>query len=259
YGRRWRVATYRTQIGILVAVDARIVSQNVNSGLQRPSMPRPEMFLALSILLCSAARSQSPVSPHVEGAVQCFTSPTPGKRPADMPFAMIGMKNFRSLPSGNLTWRVETFADLDPARRDETPLSVVAEARGKVWLLTIGPKGTRTPRATFVIEVGPLAILPAPEYEMIVLDGDLAPKSNVLVHTHSGPEAWYVLSGKQCLDLPGRAVRAIAGEGMLAPAETPMRLNIEAQRDAFFMVVHDKAKPWNTLSDWKPDNRCGDH
>lgn len=222
-------------------------------------MARLDAFLAASILVHTVALSQTPVSPHMEGAVQCFTSPTPGKRPADVPCAMIGTKTFRSLPSGDLTWRVETFADLNVARRAETPFSVVAEARGKVWLLIIGPKGTRTPGATFVTEVGPLPIPPAPKYEMIVLDGDLPGKSNVLVHTHSGPEAWYVLSGKQCLDLPGRAIRAVAGQGMFAPAETPMRLNIEAQRDAFFMVVHDSAKPWNTLSDWKPDNRCGDH
>jgi len=115
----------------------------------------------------------------------------------------------------------ETFADFSAARRAETSLSVVAEARGKVWLLTIGPKGTRTPGATFVTEVGPLLIPAASEYEMIVLDGDLPANANVLVHTHSGPEAWYVLSGKQCLDLPGRAVRAIAGEGMFAPADPP--------------------------------------
>ena len=222
-------------------------------------MARLATLLAVLMLICTAAPPQTPVSPHGEGAVQCFTSPTPGLRPADMPCAVIGTKTFRSLPSGDLTWRVETFADLDAARRAETPLSVRAEARGKVWLMTIGPKGTRTPGATFVTEVGPLPIPPAREYEMIVLETDLPPKSNVMVHTHSGPEVWYVLSGKQCLDLPGRAVRAIAGEGMFAPAETPMRLNIETQRDAFFMVVHDKAKPWNTLSDWKPDNTCGDH
>src|SRR5262249_17043747 len=125
-------------------------------------MSRVGTLIALSVLLCIAARSQTPVSPHVEGAVQCFTSPTPGKRPADMPCATIGTKNFKSLPSGDLTWRVETFADLDAARRAETPLSIVAEARGKVWLLTIGRKGTRTPRATFVTEVGPLPIPPTP-------------------------------------------------------------------------------------------------
>jgi quercetin dioxygenase-like cupin family protein len=221
-------------------------------------MARLGTLFAFSVLFCTLAKPQTPVSPHVEGAVQCFTSPTPGKRPADMPCAMIAMKTFRSLPSGELTWRVETFPDLSAARRAETPLSVVSEARGKVWLLTIGRKGTRTPGARFLTEVGPLPIPPAPEYEMIVLDGDLPPKSNVLVHTHSGPEAWYVLSGRQCLDLPGRAIRATAGEAMFAPAETPMRLNIETQRDAFFMVVHDKTKPWNTLSDWKPHNVCGD-
>src|SRR5215472_8465549 len=160
----------------------------VKGGCGGLNMPRPEILFALSILLCNAARSQTPMSPHVEGAVQCFTSPTPGTRPADMPCAMIATKTFRSLPSGDLTWRVETFVDLSAARRAETSLSVVAEARGKVWLLTIGLKGARTPGATFVTEVGPLLIPAASEYEMIVLDGDLPTNSNVLVHTHSGPE-----------------------------------------------------------------------
>jgi len=224
-----------------------------------PPMAKLGTVFVLSMLFCGTAWSQVPVSPHLEGAVQCFTSPTPGKRPPDMACAMIATKTFRSLPSGDLTWRIETFPNVNAAMRAETSLSVVAEAKGRVWLLTIGPKGTRTAGATFVTEIGPLPIPPAQEYEMIVLDGDLPPKSNVLVHTHSGPEAWYVLSGEQCLDLPGKGIRAIAGEGMFAPGETPMRLNIEAQRDAFFMVVHDRAKPWNTLSDWKPENTCGDH
>jgi hypothetical protein len=37
-----------------------------------------------------------------------------------------------------------------------------------------------------------------------------------------------------------------------------MQLNImgSSKRDAFFVVVHDAAKPRVTLSDWQPTGRC---
>lgn len=50
-----------------------------------------------------------------------------------------------------------------------------------------------------------------------------------------------------------------AGEGMVAPANTPMQLNImgSSKRDAFFVVVRDATKPRMTLSDWQPTGACG--
>ena len=41
---------------------------------------------------------------------------------------------------------------------------------------------------------------------------------------------------------------------MTAPANTPMQLNIigQSKRDAFFVVIHDAAKPRVNVSDWQP-------
>ena len=72
-------------------------------------------------------------------------------------------------------------------------------------------------------------IPPAPSYEILVTEADLGPEANVPVHKHSGPETWFLLTGEQCLEMPGRVVRARLGETMSAPPETPMRLNIVAQ------------------------------
>jgi hypothetical protein len=49
-------------------------------------------------------------------------------------------------------------------------------------------------------------------------------------------------------------MRARAGEGMVAPADTPMQLNImgSEKRDAFFIVIHDSNKPRVRPSDWQP-------
>jgi len=71
---------------------------------------------------------------------------------------------------------------------------------------------------------------------MFVAEADLGSETNGLPteHTHSGPEIWYLLTGEQCVELPDRVVRAKAGEGAFAPADTPMKFNImgKSKRDA---------------------------
>jgi quercetin dioxygenase-like cupin family protein len=81
-----------------------------------------------------------------------------------------------------------------------------------------------------------------------------------IVHTHPGPEIFYLLTGEQWLETPNGALPARAGEGMVAPANTPMQLNImsSSKRNAFFVVVHDSTKPRATLSDWRPKGTCKD-
>jgi quercetin dioxygenase-like cupin family protein len=133
------------------------------------------------------------------------------------------------------------------------------EAGGKVWLLTLAAKGDRSKDGTFVAETEQLPPIPSgPSYEIVVAEADLGPQANVVSHKHSGPETWFLLTGEQCLELPGRAVRARAGETMSAPAETPMRLNIigPAKRDALFLIVHDSSKPFNTFLEWQSNGLC---
>jgi quercetin dioxygenase-like cupin family protein len=87
---------------------------------------------------------------------------------------------------------------------------------------------------------------------------DLNPQLSNAIHTHSGPEFWYVLTGAQCLETPAGVMRAKAGQGMFAPADTPMQLSIlgSGKRDAIFVIVHDAARPATTVSDWQPKGRC---
>ena len=69
---------------------------------------------------------------------------------------------------------------------------------------------------------------------------------------------FYLLTGEQRLETPNGTTRVRAGEGMVAPANTPMQLNItgSSRRDAFFVVVHDAMKPRVTPADWKPGGAC---
>lgn len=225
-------------------------------------MPR---FL-LSACICFAAivpgsafAQMNPSDLHEHGAVACDESPTPGKRPPNVDCAILVRKKFSSLLPGPLVWRFENFPTTKAAQDAGTPASVVVEAAGKVWLLTLASKGGRSKAGMLVAETEPLpAIPPGPSYEIVVAEADLGPEADVMVHKHSGPETWYLLSGEQCLELPDRAVHARAGETMSAPAETPMKLNIvgPGKRDALFLIVHDSSKPFNTFLEWHFKGLC---
>jgi quercetin dioxygenase-like cupin family protein len=156
--------------------------------------------------------------------------------------------------------RVESFPTREAAEPVATPASIVVEAVGKVWLLTFAKKGEGSQGGQFVTEIGPMPIPSAPAYEMVVAEADLGPDINALPlqHKHSGPEIWYVFTGEQCVELPGRVVRARAGEGAFAPGDTPMTLKImgTSKRDALFIILHDPALPYTTHVDWQPKGTC---
>jgi quercetin dioxygenase-like cupin family protein len=195
--------------------------------------------------------------------VMCPDSPTPGKRPDNMECAVLAHIRFTELPSGTLFLRLETFSTNERAQAAATAFSVVVEAMGKIWLLTLGNKGQRSEGGTFVNEIGPIPdVPPADGYVLDVaeaaFDFEMRAAVSRAVHTHPGPEIFYIITGEQCLETPAGAMRAGAGEGMVAPANTPMQLNItgSSKRDALFMIVHDSAKPWGMVSDWQPKGLC---
>jgi hypothetical protein len=192
------------------------------------------------------------------------TTPAP---PPDHDHPVVGrqltVKPFTTLPKGILFLRLENFSTTKAARAAETPASAIVEWAGKIWLLTLGPKAGRSSGGTLVAEVGPVPdIPPAATYVLDINEADFGPEDRAQVarqvHTHPGPEIFYLLTGEQCLETPNGTTRARAGEGMVAPANTPMQLNItgSSKRDAFFVVIHDSTKPRVTPSDWQPKGSC---
>jgi hypothetical protein len=175
----------------------------------------------------------------------------------------LAARQFTTLPQGVLYLRFENFPTRESAHQAETPLGASLEWAGSVWLLTLGPKGKRTRGGVLVAEVGPVPLIPpAARYVMEVDQANLDPAFNAQMgrsaHIHPGPEIFYLLTGEQCLETPSGIQRARAGEGMTAPANTPMALNIlgSSKRDAFFVVIHDATKPFATVSDWRPTGGC---
>jgi len=167
----------------------------------------------------------------------------------------------KQLPKGDLFWRVETFPTLDAAKAAAPPYrwnpdtvsydglpSLSAEAAGKAWLFTLGPKGGATAGGTKVAEIGPVPPVAAPEYLLRVNYGHGPPGSTTPVHSHPGSESFYVVAGRLGQRTPHGVANVDAGHTMNGhPAGTTMEVfnSGTTELDALIMFVVDATKPFS--------------
>jgi quercetin dioxygenase-like cupin family protein len=160
----------------------------------------------------------------------------------------IAEKRLKQLPPGQLYWRVENFPVLAEAQAAAGPASLAAEAAGKAWLFTLGPKGGSTAGGATVVEIGPVPPISAPEYLLRVNRVSGPPGARTAVHSHSGSETFYVLSGRLDQRTPSGVAHVKAGQSM--PGHVPgttMQISSSGTSDlnALVMFVVDATKPFS--------------
>lgn len=81
------------------------------------------------------------------------------------------------------------------------------------------------------------------------------------LHVHSGPEAFYAVSGDTCLETPdGIKLGRGPGNSLLIEAGPPMLLMAigKEPRRGFALILHSADQPPTTLiHDWHPPGLCG--
>jgi quercetin dioxygenase-like cupin family protein len=164
------------------------------------------------------------------------------------------------LPPDDLFWHLYEYPTR-AAAESAKPRSVgtVAESLGKIWLYVIAAENWRPPSGQLVAAIGPLRIDPAARYTARYMEAVFPPGMQTSVHTHSGPEAWYILSGAQCLQTPDTQSITRAGQGAVVPMGPPMVLTGMGteMRRSVVLVLHDMSQPWMTIaSDWTPAAPC---
>jgi quercetin dioxygenase-like cupin family protein len=128
-----------------------------------------------------------------------------------------------------------------------------------IWLLSVGPHGLSRKGVMRVAEVGPLPLPPATSYEILFAYVGVPAGARSAVHVQSGPEAWYVLSGSQCVETPTTVQHIAEGQTGFVPADTPLYLVATGTglRRAFFVIIHDAARPFYTeINTWRPRGLC---
>jgi quercetin dioxygenase-like cupin family protein len=158
-------------------------------------------------------------------------------------------------------WHITSFPTRTAAaEQGQDARSTVIEALGKVWLMTIADPNWHAAGGTRVAKIGPLPIMPGTDYTAQFMEAVFQPGMKSTVHRHSGPEAWYTLSGESCLETPqGRMVGRAGGSQVIVPGGPPMELTASGSgtRKALVLILHDSGQPATTpASDWHPKGLC---
>jgi quercetin dioxygenase-like cupin family protein len=233
-------------------------------------MTRPDIssfapfFVATMLAACcmlaptEVSAQQPPAAAHEHTPFSCDDVPAGTARPEYGCFNIAKVEGL-NFPDSVVYWFLYTFPTRAEAEAAKTPTGVVVEEDGKVWLNEIANAASRAQvGGALVSRVGPLLLPPAPTYTAIYSYAVMAPGQRSRVHTHSGPEGWYVLAGEQCLETSVGVFRGSAGEKVIVPGNVPMELYITgaALRRALVVVVHDSRQPRGTPSSWSPPGAC---
>jgi quercetin dioxygenase-like cupin family protein len=144
-----------------------------------------------------------------------------------------------------LYWHIERFDSLAAAKKAAGPNGVAAEAHGSVWLMTVEAQTEETHAGHHVAWIGPLELPAADSYSMRVMSSLLRPGTTTPVHTHSGPEVFYIVAGEQCLSTPEGSHLISTGQSHMLPAGVIHQGRVIGSgiRRALALVLHDAARP----------------
>ena len=164
------------------------------------------------------------------------------------------------LPQAPIFWHLDTYATRAEAETAKGPRGTVVESLGKVWLLTIDVAGWRPSGGARVAEIGPLPVNPDAKYSAQYMEAIFSPGMTAPAHRHSGPEAWYTLTGETCLETPeGKMIGRAGGAHVIVPGGPPMHLTATGTetRRALVLILYDSTQPPTTPAhDWTPKGLC---
>ena len=190
--------------------------------------------------------------------VACVDVPAGEKRPEFGCFNVGTLKELQ-FQQAAVYWHLYTFKNRKAADAAKSKTGMVVEEDGRVWLSEFGVRDLASNGGKAVAVIGPLQLPVAKSYSAVLSYAVMRPGDSSRVHTHPGPEGWYVLAGQQCLETPAGASSGGAGQTMTVPPNVPMELNVTGTklRRAFALVIHDSTQQRGVPSDWKPSGKCG--
>jgi quercetin dioxygenase-like cupin family protein len=149
--------------------------------------------------------------------------------------------------------------------------ATVVQSFARTWVFAIAPERWQVPGAEKVATIGPLQVTPQASYTARYMEASFPPDlSTALIgHRHPGSEAWYVLSGTQCLETPNGLILASAGQAAMVPEGWPMAISAVGARTrrALVLVLHRSDEPYSMPvhqhthagaphADWTPRGLC---
>lgn len=208
-----------------------------------------------------AQATSAPQAGASAATIQCADS-SAGGRIGSTACTIFAKRTVREFPgrADTVAWNLTAFPTRAAAESRGTATSAVVEMDNRFWLLNVAPNVGREAHAEHTASVWPIPLPLAKSYEIIFAYVAVPPGAHSAIHVQSGPEAWYVLAGSQCVETPDTVLHIGRGGGGLVPADTPLYLVATGTttRRAFFVIVHDAGRPFYTeIDSWHPRGKCG--
>ena len=212
------------------------------------------LVVACGVLASHAALAQATSRP-CDAASRQEASPGPA--------CLLAHLKLGALAGEQVYWILDSYPDVPAAQRDQADRggkAALVEAFGKVWLFALTSTPEQPGKGQRVAKVGPVPVSAHVSYDAEFLQSTFSPGMRAPVHVHSGPEAFYAISGDTCLETPdgvqwgrgpGNTIVVRAGPPMLLTAPGP------APRKGFALSLHDTTQaPTTLVQDWAPKGLC---
>ena len=164
---------------------------------------RARALARVAVLSTTIVGVMAILAPPAVGQASSRPCPPSGERVHWIGTCQTAVDSLGPLPQQTLShWN--TYPTLAAATSDKVPRGTVVESLGQIWLFTIAERGWRPRTGTRVATIGPLPLTSASAYTAVYMQSIFEPGTTTLVHAHSGPEAFFTLSGGTCLGNSGR-------------------------------------------------------
>ena len=189
--------------------------------------------------------------------------PPVGERSAQAgPACRTAVENLGALPPVPMFWHLDRYVTRAAAEMARSARGTVVESLDVIWLFTIAEREWRPTSGERVAEIGPLPVDVHRSYTAVYMQAVFKPGTSAVVHKHSGPEAFYGLTGGICIETPdGRVIGEGTGHSVVVRGGAPMSLMAigTAERRGLTLILHDSSEePTTTVHDteWVPLGLC---
>ena len=158
-------------------------------------------------------------------------------------------------------WHLDAYPTRVAAEADKGPRGTVVESFGKVWLMTIEDQNWRSAHGKRIDEIGPLPVIAGEKYTAQFMEADFTPGMMAPAHIHSGPEAWFAVGGKTCLETSDGHMQMsqVGGPAVIVPMGLKMHLTAIGtdERQSIVLILHQSSQPPTTMvHTWTPKGLC---
>lgn len=219
------------------------------------SMLRSWRAQALNILLLPFFSTTAVVWAQVTGPCNTLAS----QSNAEVGCYLSATEDLGVLQQSTVFWHLDEYPTRAAAEAAKGPNGTIVESFEKIWLYTIAESEWRASAGKHIATIGPLLINAGKQYTARYMEATFTPGMKAPIHRHAGPEAWYILTGAQCLETPNGIEIARSGEESVVQEGLPMALSSVGTetRQSVVLVLHDSSQPWSTMeNEWKPKGLC---